>query len=243
MVGIDLVTAGTLLTLAAAGGAGGGPVNPCPFVKTVPINVRPITSDVEFDVSKSLSQIQNTQMDTINPYGFSGVTSVHGYMSANISIKPVIKIGRRFDPRMKASCLWYDTIDVTLEIEPKIVIAKEIYRDPCLRKATTEHEMKHVNTDRQIVNKYAGILGKKVYDALAERGFRSTPVPEQHVKSMNDRMGQVVAQIIEIEHNRMQLERLDAQRNVDSLEEYERVSALCPQARAKLPGWASSKKR
>ena len=227
------------LTLAAAQPS----ANPCPFVKTVPINVRPITSDVEFDVSKSLSQIQSTEMDTINPYGFSGVTSVHGYMSANISIKPVIKIGRRFEPRTKAWCLWYDTIDVTLEIDPKIVIAREIHRDPCLRKVTTEHEMKHVNVDRQMVNKYAGLIGKKVYDALAERGFRSTPVPEQHVKSMNDRMGQVVSQIISIEHNRMQLERLDAQRNVDSLEEYERVSALCPQARAKLPGWASSKKR
>ncbi len=243
MLGIDLVTAGTLLTLAAAGGPAGAPSNPCPFVKTVPINVRPITSDVEFDYSKSLSQLQNQEMDTINPYGFSGVTSVHGFMSANISIKPVIRIGRQFNPRVNASCLWYDTIDVTLEIEPKIVIAKEIHRDSCLRKATMEHEMKHVNVDRQIVNKYAAIIGKKIYDALAERGFRSTPVPEQHVKAMNDRMGQVVAQIIEIEHNRMQIERLDAQRGIDSLEEYERVSALCPQARAKLPGWASSKKR
>ena len=72
MLGIDLVTAGTLLTLAAAGGPAGAPSNPCPFVKTVPINVRPITSDVEFDYSKSLSQLQNQEMDTINPYGFSG---------------------------------------------------------------------------------------------------------------------------------------------------------------------------
>ena len=82
-----------------------------------------LRADVAAQV-KTLSQLQNQEMDTINPYGFSGVTSVHGFMSANISIKPVIRIGRQFNPRVNASCLWYDTIDVTLEIEPKIVIAK-----------------------------------------------------------------------------------------------------------------------
>ena len=243
MLGFDLLTAGTLLTLAAAqpqSSALSAQENPCPLVKTTQINVKPATEDVHYDSSKTLAQLQGTHIDTINPYDFSGVTSLQGFMKGNIAIKQNIRIGRQFQPALGAYCLWYDTIGVDIQISPTIVIAKEVYNDPCLRPVTIEHELRHVNVDRQIVNKYAKIIGQKIYAALQERGFRAHPVPEEYVQSMNERMGTVVAQVIKLENDKMQLERLETQRAVDSWQEYERMSKLCPASRDKLPAWPSS---
>jgi hypothetical protein len=216
------------------------PQNQCPFVKTVQINVIPVTEEVKIDGTKTLAEMQNTEIDTINPYAFSGVTQVHGFMNGLVGIVPDIRIGHKYVPEIGAFCLWYEKIDVKLQIKPEIVIGKEIYQNPCLRKATLEHEMKHVNVDRQIVNKYAKIIGKKIYAAIEERGFRAQPVAQEYVQGMADRMGKVLQQTLEHEHEKLQIERMELQRAVDSLEEYERTSALCPEERAKLPGWASS---
>lgn len=239
---------GTILMMAAspayAGNAQGQQKptaqNPCPLVKTVQINVTPVTEDVKLDTSKTLDQIQRTDMDTINPYSFSGVTRIDGYMDATVTMRPEVKVGSVYNPKIGAFCLWYETINVRLEISPTIVIGKEIYQDLCLRKATVDHEMKHVQVDRKIVNKYAKIMGQKIYAAIKERGFRAEPVPKDYAQDMADRMSTVIAQILEHEHNKMQIERLELQRAVDSLQEYERVSALCPRERARLPQWASS---
>ncbi|MGB4107179.1 MAG: hypothetical protein WBK55_05215 [Alphaproteobacteria bacterium] len=248
MRGFNITIAGVVAVLAAAlpGAAlaqNGQDTNPCPLVKPAQINVVPATEKVRYDHSKTLAQLQQTEIDTINPYGFSGVTSLHGYMKATVGVKPQVKVARQREARTGGYCLWYDTIDIRLEISPTIVIGKEIYNDSCLRAATLDHEMKHVNVDRQIVNKYAKIIGQKVYDAIAERGFRTPPVPPEHVKGMNERMTKVVAQVIQFEHDKMQLERMELQRGVDSLEEYERTSRLCEASRAKLPGWATSESK
>lgn len=216
--------------------------NPCPLVKPAQINVVPATEKVRYDYSKTMAQLQSTEVDTINPYGFSGVTSVNGFMKGTVSIKPEVLIKRQTNPRLGVSCLWYDSINVRIEISPTIVIAKEIYNDSCLRKVTLDHEMKHVNADRQIVNKYAQIIGQKIYEAMEARGFRTPPVPNEHVQSMNDRMSKVIAQVVEFEHNKMQIERMEIQQGIDSLEEYERISNLCQEARAKLPAWQTSEK-
>jgi hypothetical protein len=240
----SLQIAGIFIALAAmpAGPAwaqAGQPVNPCPLVKPAQINVVPATEKVRYDYSKTMAELQSTEVDTINPYGFSGVTSVNGYMKGTVTIKPEVRIARQTNVR-GTSCLWYDSIDVRIEIAPTIVIAKEIYQDSCLRKVTLDHEMKHVNADRQIVNKYAKIVGQKIYNAIEARGFRTPPVPDEHVPGMNERMSKVIAQVVELEHNKMQLERMEIQQGIDSLEEYTRISALCVEQRAKLPQWQTS---
>lgn len=223
------------LPVAPARAQSAQPPNPCPLVKPAQINVVPATQKVKYDYSKTLAQLQQTEVDTINPYGFSGVTSVNAYMKGTVAIKPQVRIGSQTNTRLRASCLWYDSIDVRIEIAPTIVIGKEIYYDPCLKRVTLDHEMKHVNVDRQIVNKYAKIIGQKIYSAIEARGFRTPPVPSEHVPAMNDRMSKVIAQVVELEHNKMQLERMEAQQAIDSLEEYERINKLCESSRANLP--------
>ncbi len=237
MLGLDFLMAGTLLTLAASQPA----ANPCPHVKTAEISVIPSAKDVTYDYSKTMAQLQATKTDTINPYGFHGVTMTQGYMEGEIRMQPTIKLDHKYDQRIGAVCIWYDQVTLPIQISPTIVIAREVYNDPCMRKAVIDHEMKHVQADRKIVNKYAGVMGKKIYAALKERGFRAQPVAPEHAQAMADRMTKVVSQVIDQEYKRMELDRMEAQNAIDNVEEYNGVSAQCPDF--KPPTNVTSKKK
>jgi hypothetical protein len=198
------------------------------------INVTPKTQDIKWDYSKSLVDLQGLEMDTINPYGFDGQTMTKGYMKGAIKLMPRVKIGYKTLPNYGAACLWYESISITMEIDPTIVIPKEVRNDPCMNKAVSDHEMKHIMVDRKIVNKYSKTMGQKVYDALKQRGFSAGPVPAKQAQSIANQMQKVVHQIVEQEYKRMDLDRMDLQRAVDNIDEYKRVSALCPNYRARL---------
>ena len=124
-------------------------------------------------------------------------------------------------------CIWYDKIDLKIEISPEIVIAKEVAEDPCRYKVTKEHELKHVMVDRKIVNKYAKTMGQKLFDGLKSRGFMVGPVKAERAQAVAQRMQETVGQLIEWEYKKMEIERAEKQQAVDSLEEYERVGNAC----------------
>lgn len=204
----------------------------------VQINVVPKTSDVQFDFTRTLADIQGEQMSTINPYGFHEATRTQGFASGAIRFRRAVKFGGKTFPDAGAVCIWYDEINLNIEIEPKVVIAKEVYDDKCLRKAVLDHEMKHVYADRQILNKYSKIMGKRIYEALKQRGFVVGPIPAQSKDEVMSRMSGVVSQVLQKEQRRMEIDRDDLQTSIDSREEYERVSALC-----KTPAEAKKTKR
>ncbi len=216
----------------------------CEMPNPVEINVVPKTKDVRFDFTQTIADIQGNQVDTINPYGFHQSTRTQGFMKGAISIRPSIKLGGEEFRSAQGSgiCLWYEVIQLNIEIDPQIVIAKEVYDDPCTRKAVLDHEMKHVYADREIVNKYASVMGKRVYEALKQRGFTVGPIPASSQKNVTNRMHETVIQVIKKEQRRMELDREDLQGEIDSIEEYNRVSALCEKPTEK-PKSYSSKKR
>lgn len=221
----DPVTVGSLLILAASSPQ---QQNPCAAPKPTEINVIPSARETKWDYSNTLAQVQGAVMDTVNPYGFTGTTITEGYMKGSIKLEPKVKLNYKSLPRYNAVCLWYERIDINIELDPTIVIPKEVYKDRCMRKAVSEHELKHVGIDRKIVNKYSKIMGRKVYEEIGKRGFSAGPLPAEQAQAAADQMQRVVFQIVEQEYKRMDLERTDLQRGLDSLEEYDRVSGQCP---------------
>lgn len=221
MLGLDPVTIGTLLVLAA-----GQPS--CMAPAPAKINVIPRTAEVQLDTTNTLGQLQTVQTDTINPHSFGGVSYLQGFANGRIAVKPSVKLNYIQDPKTGGICLYYEAITIDISIDPKIFIAKEVYEDKCMGKATLDHEMKHVKVDRQIVNKYAGIMGQKVFKGLEERGFTAGPLAPVYVQQAAERMQKTVFQLLELEYKRMELDRAEAQGSVDSAQEYDRVDALCP---------------
>jgi hypothetical protein len=223
MMIFDPVTAGTLLILAASPG-----VELCKMEAPTEIEVVPHSEPVEWDDSQSLADLRNIETDTINPYGFDGVSIPEGFMQSSIRLVPEIKLGGKTYPKLGVGCIWYETITINLEIAPVITIASEVADDNCMYEAVKNHEMKHVRALKKLVNKYAASMGKEVYEQLQQRGFSSGPVKEAHMQEIAERMHKTVGQVLELQFKKMEVENSEVQGEVDSLEEYKYVSGLCP---------------
>ncbi len=220
MLGLDVLTLGGLSVLAAG--------SLCQIPKPADISIVPTAAAVKYDTSQTTAQIQSQNIDTINPYGFNNLTHTNGYMVGTISMKPYASIGYHQLGAQDAYCLWYEKIKIEISIAPTIVIPSEVAADQCMLAAVQEHELKHVMVDRKIVNKYAKIMGQKVFDGLNQRGFVAGPFASKDVQSVADRMRKTVNQLIDLEYKKMQIERQERQQAVDNIDEYERVSAQCP---------------
>lgn len=222
VAGIDPLTIGSLLVLAS--GQGGL----CQMPKPTQINVKPTSQKILFVTDKSLAELQNVKTDTINPHSFSGVSVTQGYAKGSIQTRAEVKLDYKTYPQQGVACIWYDSINIYFEIDPHIYIAREVHQDRCMGPAVKEHELQHVKVDRMVVNKYARIIGQKIQQTLKDRGFVAGPVGAEDAEAVAKRMQRTVMQIIETEHKRLELDRIDMQAQVDTAEEYERVAALCP---------------
>ena len=202
--------------------------NQCDMAAPTEINIIPETNEVAYDYARSLSDIQETKIDTVDPYGIHSNSITQGFMEGQISMKREVEMDYAAVKGGREVCLWYKKIDVNLHIDPKIVIAKEVRRSRCMRDAVLEHEHKHVDVDRAVVNQSAQELGKELYDQLSAEGFVVGPVPAAQAQARAERMVARVMQITEDNYKRLAERRARLQQEVDSLEEYERVKAECP---------------
>lgn len=224
LFGLDPITVSTLMVLASASHYG----PECPKKPRTKINVIPHTEEVKYDYTKSLKELQGKASGTVDPYGFHGTSITQAYMSGYISPKASISFDYNEIKGKRGICLWYKSIDVDITIDPTIVIAEELYKDRCMRKALINHELKHVKVDREVVNKYAKVIGQKLLTELKKRGFAVGPVPFKEAQNITGKMRHVVKQILELEYQKMHIERQEKQREVDNLEEYQSIDKKCP---------------
>ena len=221
MIGIDPVTLATMTILA-------GYTPQCPVHEPTKINIKPVSEKIKYDKNQSLKDIQSYDTDTIDPYSFHGQSITQAFMKGSVGIGYQVKFAGSSSPKTGVSCMWYKEINVEIKVDPTIVIAKEIYHDPCMRKAVIGHEHKHVQVDRVIVNKYAKSIGRKLMSGLESRGFTAGPFDGARAGEIKEKMLRVVSQIIDLEDQKMDLERREKQLEVDTLEEYESVDDKCP---------------
>ena len=94
--------------------------------------------------------------------------------------------------------------------------------------AIMEHEQKHVMVDREIVNKYAKLMGQAIRDDITTHRIYG-PVPISQQQSLNQQLNTRMETLLNHFTNQMSTERRKRQQAVDSLNEYERINHLCPE--------------
>lgn len=192
-----------------------------------PVRVSPSKSMIQYDHSKSQNQLDRMEIDTVNPYGNSRKTHVGGLMSGEIRVEHQIGfVQERYDALGQA-CLHYDSVNVTMTINPTIYIASENKAGSCRYHAILEHEKKHVEADRIVVNKYAKRIGDAVSFAINKYGATFGPFEVERIPSIQAKLQAYVDGIVKGEVEAMNKERMQMQQAIDSYEEYERVSNQC----------------
>mgnify|MGYP000158395830 CR=1 FL=1 len=198
----------------------------CPPKPMGKVNIVWGSDNIRYDFTKSQSQMDRMQTDTVNPYGRDVKTHVGGLMRGGISVQSNTQVAILTFPRTRQACLWVDKVDISIRIDPKIYIAREHRQGSCKHNAILEHEMKHVFVDREIVKKYIPIIHDFMEQAVTKVGLvgpKDSNDANDYQKKIVDYMQGQLKRINE----RMYEERKQRQRGVDTLEEYERVANMC----------------
>lgn len=229
MFGFDpltMATAGLLMNVAAGG---------CDMAQKPQINILPEAIKTRLVTARNLQELQNVEVDTVDPYGLHAQTLTQGFMQGRISVHPAIKMDFYQYPGQDRVCLWYKNIDVRIKIDPEIHVAQEVYRDNCMRRAVVEHENKHITVDRKLVNQLAQSVGNAVYAEIRRRGHVVGPLSVSEAEAMVPKMQSVVIDLVQQNYKAFQEARMHAQQAVDTYEEYERVRAQCPDFKMQAP--------
>lgn len=220
--GLDIIAGAGFLMLASSNQA---PAIRCAMTKAPVINVHPITRQIEYDFSKTSAQLTSMGRDTVSPYAPAADT-VTGGLTVDM---PQTKLEARFGGMAypgDVACAWYDTVTITIELRPKIYIARENTRNTVCRDAILEHERKHVAVNREIFNDYARSVGLAVQKAVNEAGPLG-PFNEDRMEETKNVLMEHVKSAITAGELQLRKKISEKQGQIDSYEEYERVSAIC----------------
>ena len=197
------------------------------YARSVPyIDIVPSTEDIFFNFTKSEEELNNFKIDTVNPYGKEVIVDVGGLMEGGIEVKHNVNIGYVSNPIYNMTCFWYDKLRIDIGIKPTIYVAREYNKGTCMHNAIMEHEMKHIEVDRQIVNQYANKVGYEINAFLTQQTVFG-PVPTSQLQEAQSQLTAHITKILKKHVDEMKELRRIEQQKVDTREEYDAVSAKC----------------
>lgn len=197
----------------------------CSVPKAPLIQVLPKTKDIVYDYSQTTKQLTARRTTSPGPYGSNIDTATGGLRADQISTTSNIKMGTLTYQVQNAGCIWYDEVTVNINLNPVIYVAKEYQKEPC-KGAILKHELRHVEVDRFVVNKYAQEIGTAIQTAVNKAGAVG-PFAVADMSRQQDQLIKQVQAAIKSQEHLLHQEMRTLQSQVDSLEEYERISKIC----------------
>ncbi len=196
-------------------------------VQTSPrIHVRPIAKPVKYNHRRTVQELTDSGTDTISPYNKDIPIITGGLAESQVDMDGNIELYIDEHPSHGLSCFYYDKINIVIELDSTIYIAKDYGLSSCEYHEVLEHEKKHVEADRRIVNEYAKKIGEVLRTSVNLSMVRG-PYPSSRKDAIQNDMLEYVENILAVQQSLMNEERFRAQQAVDSFEEYERVRKAC----------------
>ncbi|MFN3826954.1 MAG: hypothetical protein ACK4NR_04940 [Micavibrio sp.] len=205
----------------------------CTVPKAPMIKIEPKAAAVRYDYSKTTAELTRQGSQTVNPYAANVDSTTGGLRADTPKIRSDVKTSIMTYPALGVGCLWYEEVSVVIELSPVIYIAKEFQKDPACKAAIMEHELKHVSVDRDVINNYATQIGKAIQTAVNRAGALG-PFKVAELDAQQDNLMDHIQSAISSQQVILDKDMRSRQARVDSLEEYERVSAICKDVVRKL---------
>ena len=96
-----------------------------------------------------------------------------------------------------------------------------------MHSAVLTHEMKHVNEDQYVVNKYINEIGKALSRAVEVKGSSYGPYKYDRMVEIQEEVQEVLHDEVRYMNTVLNKERQQRQQAIDSLEEYESIGIKC----------------
>lgn len=215
----------TLTVLASA--------NLCPAVPPPDIHVFVTRQDTEIRRDLTKVDLQKLRKDTALPHQMVDMSHVDtgGVLNSDISIRNDINfdvVPGNTAETVNQVCVRYRTINITLDLDPTILIAREYDPKSCWYNQVLQHEESHIDMDNVVLTKYAKRLqeGMKMAFSMPD-DFISGPVPAKGADELKQNMGNALVAMVNILTTDLGAERQAKQQGVDSLEGYAYIMNNC----------------
>ncbi len=197
------------------------------------INVVVKSDEIDYDYSRAAGQLKALENNPASPYPPGADTATGGLRDDHPTIGTNVTLDILSNAWRKQGCVRYRAVDIEIHLRPKIYVAKEFDTGTC-RQAVLNHELKHVRVDREVMNKYAGLLAPAVQGVVNRTGALGPFRVEDTEAVKAQAAGYVTAETDRLEKT-MEEELKARQRGVDSLEEYGYVGSFCQSVHLLLP--------
>jgi hypothetical protein len=186
---------------------------------------------IRFNTDKTRRQLASFDIDTVSPYPEEFSPEVGGLTHGGISMNHALRFRKSVDPVTHAGCVQLDEVNINLHINPTVYIASDMPNQSCWFKEIFQHERKHVETDRALTVKYQ----QRFKDALnmifmTPADYTAGPMPESAMDGEDEYIHKSVEAALKAVFDQMQNERHDAQAQIDTLQEYQRLARACGSA-------------
>ena len=197
-------------------------------VKSDPkVLVQPMRSIVQYDFTKHRQELETFNIDTVSPYGPNHHAKIGGLMSGEIRVESRVRMMQEKYKHAGVGCLHIESVDVIVHVDPTIYVASEFKKGTCEHKAIIEHEKRHVKVDADMATKYAGIIREEIKARIKEIGASFGPYKIADLKKVQDQIQAQFDEIVTSKTQQMTEERHLLQQNLDTAEEYKKVSDQC----------------
>jgi len=195
----------------------------CPPFEEPQITITPLMPSPRTNDNVSLAQIWQLSDRTITTY--AGLREVPvGLTAASMRLSSALDVTSRSMPGEQMVCTQITHLDLQFGFEDTVVyLARELSRPSCAYDVVQEHESKHLAVDRQILEAYVQQLPPLLADMLRQTGVIRASSPAaaeaQLHAMMNTYLQELGASIASVRERQ--------QRQIDTPEEYKRLSASC----------------
>jgi hypothetical protein len=198
------------------------PATTAPRVELKFDNVAP-----RYTADRTSAELGRFHIDTTFSHGPTEVFSVGGLTESHI--ESGFKMGFKMltDPGTKNGCVWVDSVNIEVRYAPLVRIAKDFRPGTCHYDITTQHELRHVNTDVITLNEYLPKLKDAVKSITQGMGVQG-PMSQKEMEDMRKLFIDVVRGEVEKQAAAMERVRFMRQQQIDTRAEYLRLSKSCP---------------
>jgi hypothetical protein len=203
----------------------------CKVEEAPHVKIAVTTDDIVYDYSHGTQELSALKTDTKSPFPPGTDSATGGLRQDHPTIHTRMQWDIIWEQKGNMGCMRYKTIDIEIHLQPQIFLAKEFDNGTC-RDAVLTHERRHVQVDREVMNKYAGVIGRSVQDIVNRVGALG-PFNMDNVEAVKKQSSGYITRTMDQIENAMGTEMRARQQQVDSLEEYKRVGSFCQNVHVK----------
>ncbi len=220
------------LTLAAPIASARAETPVCPSYVDPQITVQPTYTTPFYDSTKSVQEIQ--VMSGQPDIAYAGLHNLPvGLTSSNLRLDSAFEVSTRTTSQDPTACAQISRFNLNFGFsDTTVYLARELLPHSCGYETVLEHESRHVMVDQQILAAYLPQLPPLLAAKLRQTGVVHAVSTEVAIEHLNNVMrnylrdlGAVIARVRERQ-----------QQQIDTLEEYKRISRSCNGEIARMLG-------